>query len=143
MRAASVCAIGGKRALDRRDRFRLAAPPLLRQFLIGRPFHQRLEHLCHAFVGAGTHEMRLEPAQAKHFPDEIDNVAHPDFLEHIGRLECAREARHQVVIAGRVLARDQWSGCKTRCGSGEAYGAISCIGGNVISHGTTHFHYAV
>ena len=71
--------------------------------------------------------MRLEPAQAEHLPGEIDHVAHPDFLQHVRRLERAGDARQEIVIGGRVLALDQ-----RRRGEiedrGGSRGALGCHG---------------
>ena len=49
----------------------------------------------------------LEPPQPHHLPDEIDDVAHPDLLDHVRGRDRRRDAGGELVVAGEILAAHQ------------------------------------
>jgi hypothetical protein len=44
------------------------------------------------------HQACLEAALAKRFPDQIDDIAHPDLLENVGRPHRRRDADQKLVL---------------------------------------------
>ena len=66
-------------------------------------------------MGAGLHQMSLDPAQPAHLPGKIGHVADPDLLQHVGGLNHGPDAPEQTIVGLAALACDQDRGPEHIC----------------------------
>ena len=86
-----------------------------RIFISGRPITGDLERtgvpsiqlICDLIASRVGHQIGFGAAQAKRLPDQVDDIANPDFLEAIPRLQRRADALQEFVVTAHIFTPDQ------------------------------------